>query len=130
MDPPSGHRSLSPRVERREGRSSHSSVLAPASLRGELERRLGQLPGLIRRASPYSDSYFVADREIAHFHGESRIDVRLTKERIPELKSAGFLDSRVKTRGPSADWVALRVEARTDIDYALELVEAALCANS
>jgi hypothetical protein len=90
-----------------------------------------QLPELAHRPSRYGDalSYFVGNREIAHFHGDGRMDVRLTKERIRELKEKGTLDSRVKTRGPSANWAAVQVSQPSDIPYAIQLVEEAIRAN-
>ena len=90
------------------------------------------LPGLERRPSRYGDSlsYFVGDREIAHFHGESRMDVRLTKGEIRRLKSEQGLDNRVRTRGASAEWAEVHVTELKDIPYAISLVEEAIRANS
>jgi hypothetical protein len=100
--------------------------------RAELEKRLGTLPGLDRRPSRYGNgaSYFVADREIAHFHRDGRMDVRLTRQRIREMKAEGLLDARVATRGASADWASVRVDEANDIAYAVNLVEEAMRANA
>jgi hypothetical protein len=57
------------------------------------------------------------------------MDVRLTKERIGELKQEGVLDGRVQTRGPSANWAAVLVSKTSDVPYALQLVEDAMRAN-
>jgi hypothetical protein len=102
------------------------------SVREELERRLLALPDLERRPSRNGDSmsYFVGGREIAHFHGDTRMDLRLTKEGIRRLKSEQALDHRVRTRGPSAEWAEVHVAELTDIPYALSLVEEAIRANS
>jgi Family of unknown function (DUF5519) len=102
------------------------------TVRAELEKRLQALPLLTRRKSRFGDahSYFLADREIAHFHGDGRMDVRLTRERIRELKAEGPLDIRIRTRGPSADWAAVRVSEEGDLALAVELVEEAIRANS
>jgi hypothetical protein len=102
------------------------------SVREELERRLFALPDLERRPSRYghSMSYFVGGREIAHFHGDTRMDLRLTKEGIRRLKSEQALDHRVRTRGSSAEWAEVHVAELTDIPYALSLVEEAIRANS
>jgi hypothetical protein len=101
------------------------------AVRTELESRLAELPGLDRRPSRFGDalSYFVGDREIAHFHGESRMDVRLTKEEIRRLKSERALDHRVRTRGPSAEWAEVHLTELKDIPYAISLVEEAIRAN-
>ncbi len=102
------------------------------SVRDELERRLSALPDLEKRPSHYGDSksYFVGSREIAHFHGDSRMDLRLTKEEIRRLKSERALDHRVRTRGSSAEWAEVHVTALNDIPYAISLVEEAIRANS
>ena len=95
------------------------------SIRRYLERRLEELPGLTRRPSRSggSRSYFLAGREVAHFHGDQRMDLRLTKERVPKLKSAGLLDSRVTIRGQYAEWVAVALTDPRDVEYALQLLE-------
>ena len=102
------------------------------SPRDVLERRLSGVPDLVRRRSRYGSehAYFVADREIAHFHGDGRMDVRLTRERIRELKAEGALDPRVRTRGPSADRATVPLSGASDVLLALELVQLAIQANS
>jgi hypothetical protein len=101
------------------------------TVREELERRLTALPGLEKRPSRYGDSksYCVGGREIAHFHGDTRMDLRLTKEEIRRLKSERVLDHRVRTRGPSAEWAEVHVVELEDIPYAMSLVEEAIRAN-
>ena len=103
-----------------------------ASARTELERYLLDIPGLVRGRSRYGHgpSYFVGGLEVAHFHGDERMDVRLTRELIRERKSEGEFDGRVRTRGPSADWVEVQVAGVQDIPLAVSLVEAAVHANS
>ncbi|HEV2316930.1 MAG TPA: luciferase family protein [Thermoplasmata archaeon] len=109
-----------------------SGTGAPTSIRSELEAALSELPGLTRRPSRYGDgqSFFVADREIAHFHGDHRLDVRLTRARIRELKTEGELDARVITRGRTADWVEVALSRVEDIAFATLLVEDAIRANA
>ncbi|HTP53866.1 MAG TPA: luciferase family protein [Thermoplasmata archaeon] len=103
----------------------------PASVRAELERRLVGLPGLDRRPSRWGErpAYFVGEREIAHFHGDLRMDVRLTKELIRERTKEHAFDERVRTRGPSAEWASVTVASVRDIPLALALVEDAIRAN-
>jgi hypothetical protein len=103
----------------------------PDAARRELERQMAGLPGLERRASRFGHAfaYFTGDREIAHFHGDHRLDVRLTRELIRQRKKEGGIDPRIRTRGPSADWAAVRIEEPTDVSLALTLVEEALRAN-
>jgi hypothetical protein len=101
------------------------------TVREDLERRLEGLAGLERRRSRFGHAfaYFVGDREVAHFHGDGRMDVRLTRELIRQLRTEGRLDPRVRTRGPSAEWVAVPVAETTDLELALVLVEEAVRAN-
>lgn len=108
------------------------SVRSPTPVRDALEAQLRSLPGVTRRASRHGDSYsyFVGGREIAHFHGDERIDVRLTKERIRELRAHGAFDARVTTRGPSAEWVAIQVRTRADLPAIVHWVEEAVRANA
>ena len=101
------------------------------TVREELEERLGANPVLDRRRSRFGDgySYFLASREIAHFHGDGRLDIRLTRQRIRELKGDGALDPRVRTRGPSADWATVPLEGPQDLSLALEMIDEAVRAN-
>lgn len=64
------------------------------SPREELDYKLGEIPDLVRRRSPFGrgNAYFVGGREIAHFHSDGRMDVRLTRQRIREMKIDGLLD--------------------------------------
>jgi hypothetical protein len=100
-------------------------------VRTDLEQKLLEIPGVTRRPSRWGSShaYFTGDREIAHFHGDQRMDVRLTSVRIRELKAEGALDERVTTRGPSAEWVAVRVVGARDVAFAVSLVQEAVQAN-
>jgi hypothetical protein len=102
------------------------------SVREDLEARLAAVPGVVRRPSRWGHAfaYHLAQREIAHFHGDQRMDVRLTKERIREYVSNHAFDERVKVRGPSAEWVAVRVLEARDIPLALKLFEEAVQANA
>lgn len=101
-------------------------------VRRALEKQLQQLPGLTRHPSRYGDgrSYFVGDREIAHFHGDQRIDLRLTKERLREMRAEAPLDPRIRTRGRSAEWASVHVGSSADVPFVLHLVETAIRANA
>jgi len=102
------------------------------NLREELEKTLTGNPNLSRKPSRFGDrfSFFVGGREIAHFHGDGRMDVRLTRTRIRELKSEGTLDPRIRTRGSSAEWATLPLTDRRDLTLAIEMVDEAIRANA
>lgn len=101
------------------------------TVRSDLEALLTQLPGLTRQRSRFGDaySYFLGAREIAHFHGDGRMDVRLTHQRIRQMKMEGSLDARVRTRGPAAEWATVALGEARDVALALEMVEEAMRAN-
>ena len=64
------------------------------SVRGEIERRLTAVPGLTPRESRYGHglAFYVGRREVVHFHGDQRMDVRLTAKVIQRRKREGGLD--------------------------------------
>ena len=98
----------------------------------EVDLALASVPGLMRRrGSRYADgpSYFVGPREVAHWHKDGSLDVRLTSEVVRELKKTNTLDPRVRTRGPSAQWVKLPVRDASDAPLAARLAELAVRAN-
>ena len=93
---------------------------------------MAAIPGLTRGPSRYGhgSAFLAGGREVAHFHGENRMDVRLTREVIRVRKSEGGFDARVKTRGASAEWVEVHFFAASDFALVLTLVEEAVRANS
>jgi hypothetical protein len=102
------------------------------SVRDEIDRRLLAIPGVRRKASRWGSepAYYVGDREIAHFHRDGRMDVRLTRELIRERRATGGLDPRVRVRGPAADWVAVTASDVSDSALVVALVEDAVRANA
>jgi hypothetical protein len=106
-------------------------VRKPVPIRDELDLRITALPGLVRRTSRWGTepAYCLGQREIAHFHKDGRLDIRLTRNLIRERRAAGGLDPRVVTRGPSSDWVAVFASRPSDLPLVLALVEDAMRAN-
>jgi Family of unknown function (DUF5519) len=100
--------------------------------RAELESALSRLPGLVPRASRWGSlpAFFVGDREIAHFHKDGRLDVRLTRSVIRQRAAEGSLDPRVQVRGSSSEWVAVRATDLLDVALVVGLVEEAMRANA
>lgn len=95
-------------------------------LRAELTGRILRLPGVELRPSRFTgdEAFFAGRREIAHFHGERTIDIRLTRARIRALKDDLEADRRVTLRG-SSDWCELTFARKKDLDRAVELVKEA-----
>ena len=102
------------------------------SVRGDIERRLTALPGLTPRESRYGHglAYYVGRREVVHFHGEQRMDVRLTAEVIQLRRREGGFDDRVTPEGGAPNWVKVRVSEARDIALAVVLAEEAVRANA
>ena len=101
-------------------------------IRARLEEELARSPHLARRASRFGHrfAYFAGEREVAHFHADGRLDIRLTRDRIREMKREGSLSPRVRTRGPSAHWVALPMDDEGDLALARDLLDEAVRANA
>ncbi len=111
--------------------SASRGVSAARALRTELEQRIAAIPGIEQTVSRYAHgmSFALGRREIAHFHGDTRLDVRLTCEEIRKRKSSRTLDPRFVTRGSRSEWVEIRLGDLHDLEFAVSMVEEALRAN-
>lgn len=94
-------------------------------VRAELTGRILGLPGIELRRSCFTgdEAFFAGPREIAHFHGERTLDIRLTRARIRTLDE----DPRIFRRAGS-DWCAFAFEGPADFELAVELVAQAATA--
>ena len=81
------------------------------TVRGEIERRLAEISGPTPRESRYGHglAFYVGRRAVVHFHGDQRMDVRLTAEVIQRRTHEGGLDDRVSPEGGAPNWVKVRV---------------------
>ena len=111
------------------GRRAHPC--ARVTLKQQLTKRILDLHAVDQRPSRFADkpAFFVGRREIAHFHGNNAIDLRLTRARIGALKAELQEDSRVELRPSASDWVEFTFRRKQDLDRAVELVELAVEAN-
>ncbi|HTW77827.1 MAG TPA: luciferase family protein [Thermoplasmata archaeon] len=102
------------------------------SIRTDIERRLMSVAGLTPRESRYGHglAFYVGRREVVHFHGDDRLDVRLTAEVIRRRRDEGELDRRVTPEGGAPNWVKVRVSEARDIALAVVLSKEAVRANS
>lgn len=102
------------------------------SVRGDIERRLTAVPGLTPRDSRYGHglAFYVGRREVVHFHGEDRMDVRLTAEVIQRRTREGRFDARVTPEGGAPNWVKVRVSGPSDVALAVVLAQEAVRANA
>lgn len=102
------------------------------SVRRDIERRLTSIPGLTPRESRYGHglAFYVGRREVVHFHGNQRMDVRLTAGVVQRRRREGGLDDRVTPEGGAPNWVKVRVSEARDIALAVVLAEEAVRANA
>jgi hypothetical protein len=102
------------------------------TVRRDIERRLTSIPGLTPRESRYGHgiAFYVGRREVVHFHGDQRMDVRLTARFILRRRREGGLDDRVTPEGGAPNWVKVRVTEPRDIALAVVLAEEAVRANA
>ena len=107
-------------------------VAGPMSVRGDIERRLMSIPGLTPRESRYGHglAFYVGRREVVHFHGDQRMDVRLTVGVIQLRWREDRLDDRVTPEGGAPNWVKVRLSEARDVVLAVVLAEEAVRANA
>ena len=100
-----------------------------AKLRNDLVKRLSRIPGLEDRPSKVAggSAIFFNDREIAHFHHDSEIDVRLTKKVIRREGLAHPSDSKIHHhRSPASEWIEIRFKNSKDVREVVRLFKLAL----
>jgi hypothetical protein len=96
--------------------------------RPTLDARLRLIAGVTAKPSRFSDidSYWVGTTEIAHFHDDETLDVRLTRNEIRARTAALRADPRVELRqSKDADWLAVRFVTLEDVEFAVDLVRVA-----
>lgn len=106
-------------------------MTAMPSLREEVERKLRQLDGAVEGESMFSDgqAWWVNGKEIAHFHTDDELEIRLTKAVIREQRAALKADDRVTLRPSGADWITVTVTTAKDVTFVVTLVEQAAAAH-
>ncbi len=95
-----------------------------AKLRKALVKKLERIPGLKDQPSPVAggSAIFYRDQEIAHFHHDHEIDVRLTKKLIRQEGLKHPKDSEQhRNRSPQSDWIELRFETSKEVDEVVRL---------
>ena len=98
-------------------------------LRNELVARLEKIPGLENRPSKVAggSAIFYRGKEIAHFHNDNEIDVRLTKKVIKAEGLSPFDDSEFhRHRSPNSEWIELRFTSGSHLDRVVALFKLAL----
>jgi len=94
-----------------------------------LIEKLEKIPGLEDRPSTVAggSAIFYKNKEIAHFHNNNEIDIRLTKKIIKLEKLSQPNDSNFHHhRGPSSEWIELRFKNETQVEEVVRLFKLAL----
>ena len=99
------------------------------SLKRTLLARLSSIDGLEARPSVVAGgtALFHRGKELAHFHHDHEIDLRLTRKVIRALGLSQPADSRLhSTRSASSHWIEVRFSTPTEVERVVELVRLAL----
>lgn len=97
-----------------------------------LRAALARIDGVVESESAFkpTSAFWVNGKEIAHFEGESAVDIRLTRAVIRDRRSQLRADPRVRLRpSSSADWLTVEIGEPTDEALVIELVRAAADAH-
>lgn len=100
-----------------------------ATLKQLLVSKLEKIPGLEDRPSKVAggSAIFYKNKEIAHFHNNNEIDIRLTKKVIKGQGLSQPTDSKFHHhRGPSSEWIELRFRSQGQVDEVVRLFKLAL----
>jgi hypothetical protein len=96
-----------------------------------LRDAIAALDGVVESPSMFKDdlAYWVHGKEIAHFETRDLIEIRLTRSVIRERRDVLRADPRIEIRYSGSDWIDVRFSSPVDIDFVLDLVEAAAAAH-
>jgi hypothetical protein len=96
-----------------------------------LRDRLAAIDGVVESPSMFKDAlaYWVNGTEIAHFEGETAVDIRLTKAEIRAAKARLAGEPLVRRRAAGSDWVVVDVSTAAGADVAVELAARAAAVN-
>lgn len=100
-----------------------------AKLRASLTKQLELIPGLEDRPSKVAggSAIFFNGKEIAHFHDDHEIDVRLTRKVIRQEGLHHPSDSKIhRHRSPSSEWIEVRFRTAKDVAEVVRLFKLAL----
>lgn len=92
----------------------------------DLWERLLQIPGVEEGENSWGDdtALWVNAKQMANFHREGTLEIRLSRPVIRELKATLKDNPRVTLRG-SSDWVGFRYETGADADFIEEMARRA-----
>jgi len=94
-------------------------------------KRLLAVDGVVESGGIFTggEAYWVNGKEIAHFHGDADMELRLTRAVISEQRGRLKSDPRVELRRGSSDWITIHPTKTADLQFVLELAELAAAAH-
>ncbi len=100
----------------------------PAGLRMVFERRLLELPQVTLK--PWKETelicVFFGNKEFAHFHGQTILDLRLSVKIIREEQLSRDVSARIHpNRSQNSRWICFELKSPADVDRLLHLVQRA-----
>ena len=83
----------------------------------QVREALLSIDGVLESDSIFSDdmAYWVNGKEIAHFHGQDSLELRLTRPVIRELRDQLKAEPQVKLRNASSDWLIMSFASAADV---------------
>lgn len=101
------------------------------ALQARARKGLLAISGVVESQSAFTedDAFWVNGKEIAHFHGDADLELRLTRAVIRDGRARLKADARIELRQGASDWVKIRVTKAGDLAFVNELVEAAAAAH-
>ncbi len=101
------------------------------TLKQQLVQKLEAISGIEHRPWPDRTDGFSAvryrDKELAHFHNDHELDLKLTKSLIKQEGLKHYCDSKIHPkRSVNSPWIELRFTKSSDVDEIVRLVKIAV----
>ncbi len=106
----------------------------PSTAAGQFMSRGARLRGITLKASRFKGR----GHEMALWHGKHEVahtrngqaDIRLTRAGVRAMRDELRQDARIDLRGPGFDWILVRLRVTADVERALEILRAAVRADT
>jgi hypothetical protein len=108
-----------------------TTAARPRSVRRRVRTLLLAIDGVAESAGAFTDApaFWVNGKEVAHWHGDDALEVRLTKRVISEQRARLKADPRIELRRNASDWLTINLGSPKDVDLVAELAELAAAAH-
>lgn len=99
------------------------SASGARALKDAVRAAVAAMPGTSEGRSRFSDAlaFWVSGHEFAHFHGSTRLDIRLPRERQKLLHG----DPRATFREGRSEWMEWHIRTEEDLAATIELLRTA-----